>query len=681
MKLIIYILLVLIFQSANAQWETTSWQCDPRISIEFVSGDTLIILSSRFSKPGAGYRISTDNGHNWKELKFGNYPEKVAKAILISKNNLIFGGSGYIYVSTDLGDTWENRINELQSTVIYSLIEYKENILAGTSAGLFISSDMGKIWHSKNNGFGENLSIMNIAFIKDNLIALSQDGIFLSKDFGENWEAIQNGLPVFPYIEEIVTLGENIFVSTQIHAADGENYLYYSSDMGNSWNPKNDSLIKNSIGFTLATDSERIYLRENDSIYVSTDLCDTWINIYDFLPIQLQYGVETFRVSINGLYASSGSELYYSLDKGNTWEASLKSINYTGINDLLVVGNRIFAATNYYPRYSTFDNSIFMSNDMGDSWIGIGEDNRKVIALGSVDNNIFASKKYELIFSSDYGETWENRNNGLPDNPLISLIEVINDKIIIRDYSELYLSNDLGNNWILISDGLPDMWINSIAGSGEYIYAGLDSSFYVSNDMGKSWDEKIMGLPESLYKVSSILADGNDIFFASSTGVFYSSDQGNNWESRNIGLPVNYSFSDIILTNGIVFLAIDEYGVYVSPDKLAVMGDYIFVGSDFYTDGESSNALYKAKISDLITGVNGFESLDNNGYLIFPNPVLDFLHIENAHNENQDYIIVELSGKLIDTGKLNQSRIDASNLTPGEYILKVGNQSFKFIKL
>lgn len=80
-------------------------------------------------------------------------------------------------------------------------------------------------------------------------------------------------------------------------------------------------------------------------------------------------------------------------------------------------------------------------------------------------------------------------------------------------------------------------------------------------------------------------------------------------------------------------------------------------------------------------GIN--ENSDNN-IEVYPNPASDYL---NVHSENSiiDYCIVDLSGKTIQTGKVQDSSITIYNLENGSYFLFLndGNTQFqkKFIKI
>lgn len=73
----------------------------------------------------------------------------------------------------------------------------------------------------------------------------------------------------------------------------------------------------------------------------------------------------------------------------------------------------------------------------------------------------------------------------------------------------------------------------------------------------------------------------------------------------------------------------------------------------------------------------GMEELNEYNINVFPNPVQDRLTITNVNSA--DYFIYDQNGKLAQTGTLNGT-IDVSELTNGLYVLRINNQSHRFIK-
>ncbi|PWN67059.1 reprolysin-like metallopeptidase [Chryseobacterium oncorhynchi] len=77
--------------------------------------------------------------------------------------------------------------------------------------------------------------------------------------------------------------------------------------------------------------------------------------------------------------------------------------------------------------------------------------------------------------------------------------------------------------------------------------------------------------------------------------------------------------------------------------------------------GELSNT------KDLITGIK-----------LYPNPAKDILNISNTKSE--DYKILDMGGKLIDSGKLQRGSVNVSGLIKGAYMIQIGEKAQRFIK-
>lgn len=73
---------------------------------------------------------------------------------------------------------------------------------------------------------------------------------------------------------------------------------------------------------------------------------------------------------------------------------------------------------------------------------------------------------------------------------------------------------------------------------------------------------------------------------------------------------------------------------------------------------------------------------DENEIRIFPNPAEDYVTIEMDLKDNQEYYIYSTIGKLIKSGTISSSNktIDLSGLSVNIYLLKIGNQTIKFLK-
>jgi hypothetical protein len=82
-----------------------------------------------------------------------------------------------------------------------------------------------------------------------------------------------------------------------------------------------------------------------------------------------------------------------------------------------------------------------------------------------------------------------------------------------------------------------------------------------------------------------------------------------------------------------------------------------------------------------VNSVANFTQPENN-FILYPNPTNHTLHIKTKIREDQDFVILNLLGETIRSGKLNKQleTIDISSLPQNVYIIRIGTESIKFIK-
>ncbi|MCX8524200.1 T9SS type A sorting domain-containing protein [Chryseobacterium formosus] len=113
----------------------------------------------------------------------------------------------------------------------------------------------------------------------------------------------------------------------------------------------------------------------------------------------------------------------------------------------------------------------------------------------------------------------------------------------------------------------------------------------------------------------------------------------------------------------------------------AIGGGYIAASIDDV--GIWSRVLTATEISQLYNGTlstNDIKSTKSN-VSIAPNPVSDILSVNIPLKGKNTYKIIDINGRIVLTGELNDSKINVSSLNRGSYFLDIeGISSFKFIK-
>jgi len=152
--------------------------------------------------------------------------------------------------------------------------------------------------------------------------------------------------------------------------------------------------------------------------------------------------------------------------------------------------------------------------------------------------------------------------------------------------------------------------------------------------------------------------------------------------------------------NKIYFARGTAFFSYGNADSIGVINNPNLLGS---ACGLNLNAVYlagKQSIASLPnfdqgyfypqlnnTCVTSIEEINKHHFIVFPNPAVDFLNIENTEGFNFEFQIIDINGKVALMGYLNSfetKRITLDQLTNGIYILLLKNNNtiinYKLIK-
>ena len=236
-----------------------------------------------------------------------------------------------------------------------------------------------------------------------------------------------------------------------------------------------------------------------------------------------------------------------------------------------------------YPSGDTIiivEEKAFISYDKGISWEPFfkGSEEIQFYSLLISNNNIFLSSENKgLLFSSDFGKNWEERNNGPSEN--FSPRLYTNGDNLWGTYSGgelggIYLSTDFGKNWSLKNNGLPNsdkLYINTVAFHNEKIYLGTWNGVYISSDMGENWVLKNKGLSEYSNVSYFVFNKAGSIFIIlpdNSEGYnrfFVSNDDGETWTEKNNEIVHRKYLTSYTSLNDTIIVLTDE-NIYISYD-------------------------------------------------------------------------------------------------------------------
>ncbi|MFQ6104295.1 MAG: WD40/YVTN/BNR-like repeat-containing protein [Candidatus Glassbacteria bacterium] len=232
---------------------------------------------------------------------------------------------------------------------------------------------------------------------------------------------------------------------------------------------------------------------------------------------------------------------------------------------------------------------IHRSTNWGLSWspLSLVDDPCEIITVAadphdSPDSEAILAGTWEsgVFASSDLGETWETRNEGLPPVPCNSLgFGPPGSGLLYAGawsffQAGLYRSRDLGVTWERTNDGFPAGIVGPICPhpTEEHIVyaASMSKGIFKSTDQGGSWTQLKDGLPEHGTTFSLLInpADPEIIFAGTEHGLFRSTNGGDSWTYSSDGM-VKSDVRDVgldPLDPDHMFAAVYVDGIYESLD-------------------------------------------------------------------------------------------------------------------
>jgi photosystem II stability/assembly factor-like uncharacterized protein len=247
----------------------------------------------------------------------------------------------------------------------------------------------------------------------DKLVVWHSNIVYVSEDGGYSWGKQYTPFsPDSTFIYDMVCRNDTLFATLYSYYPYG---IFLSTDYGKSWFARNNGILFDKVDPLLRF----LHLNENE-IYVGT----------------LRY-------------------FYKSTDGGNNWEVLNDKIpfasGYLRIASMSKWENKIVIVTLYNIGYSDDDGKTYRTISYNPN-----DENYRVLLL---DNYIFVcTKNSGILRSSDNGETWEQKNNGISfEGVVITRLKSYKGILFAGTGYKglptpnaqlcLYLSTDLGETW------------------------------------------------------------------------------------------------------------------------------------------------------------------------------------------------------------------------------------------
>ncbi len=466
--------------------------------------------------------------------------------------------------------------------------------------------------------------------------------------------------------------------------------------------------------FSLMVNNDTVYAGTNDKIYIGYDLHLNW---KASVPIDGAGYISAIILFHNKLYAGTANAgVYSSGDKGDSWVAVNKGLDFKSVSKLLVWKDKLYA--------STFGEGFFAYNESTNQWsafnnnfaVNIGGNVNDIKLYGSTiiaaagDNGIFY--KYNTMLNSwDYLYYNSTLKPGLQVNALQAEGNTIFAGINGAFSQALLRSEDGGITWQTDTVGLGGVLrFNQASSNVNVLSAGGQKNYLVVNSfngnnssrlfqrnkasaLGTKWDN--IGTFETNNVIYGVEEAGNKIYAALDTGLYYL-DQS--------ALPVGLANLTAALRNNGVLLQWQTFteqnsnyfniqrsidGVHFNTIGFtAAAGNSTKVLNYAYSDSESKTYL-KTTLYYRVQEVNldsqsynsNTVSVESNKqgalFSVSPNPVMSNLFIQSQQDAADAVIhIYDANGKVkyATVASLYSSAstlLNVANLSAGIYFLSI----------
>ncbi len=368
---------------------------------------------------------------------------------------------------------------------ITTLYETTNGVLfAGTeNAGIFRSTDNGNNWTPVNTGLNNEGRFMDVtAFAEkgNKIYAGRWEALYVSTDIGNTWQPV-SAIQRPGEISGIVILDDHIYVSTHFKG------VWQSKD-GNSWAQINDGL---------GTTTFHGMLLENDLLTV--------MEVFRLSS----HGTMLVATTRKGLFRRTGNEDSWTLtnpvdvEHSDGVESENNSQDKPGLNsspkqhsssDLHVESFASMKHLLFLSGYMGKKSGIFRSNDVGDSWTlitpeKVKEESDDVQTIAVQGGRLYAGTSDGLIYlSEDMGDSWISINDGVMHGDVLSLLP-INDNTVFIGTSKngVFRTTDAGDSWVECNTGIINTSVRKLEVIGDKLYTVVGRKIVYSADGGDTW--------------------------------------------------------------------------------------------------------------------------------------------------------------------------------------------------
>ncbi len=509
---------------------------------------------------------STNNGLTWNEVPTSPFTSDI--------RDIQFGPRDEIYLATfnhgllrrtSGNSDWEAIDMRLNNQRALSMVMSAGNLFVGTQQnGVMRSTDSGSSWKVIRNGLvnlgNECWPILDLATNSfDELVAVTGLHVFYLRKGDTTWFENKNNPD---YFESLTRMGTNILALGKFPppATFGE-----ADDVTHGWRPIPTAGMNTNCVRRAATYTSRGFILvgvEAEGIYRTTDKGRSWKQVNNGLTNGYMLSLFCAQQSREVYAGTYFGGVYKSTDNGATWKNA--GLRTRPILAVAANAQYIFAATTPNPHAAIKKPELLRSDDGGQSWSAFSPDFGSVlptsIAVGKLNRVFLGTNGRGVYFSTNNGENWESRNEGLSD-PVVNAIQLSGDGTVwIATPSGVSQSSDNGKTWK--ATGLQDVVCLALAADKHNrLFVGTEEKgLYLGDPRKGTWKKANLSL--ATVRILSVDSTGSVIAGDGNQRLYRSTDAGDSWFVFNREIPPSVSISGVTATSDGFIMATVGEGVF-----------------------------------------------------------------------------------------------------------------------
>jgi len=212
------------------------------------------------------------------------------------------------------------------------------------------------------------------------------------------------------------------------------------------------------------------------------------------------------------------------------WEP-ISGLPVVPIKDILTYKDRIYVVAEGV--------GIYVSSDYGDNWdqLNNGITTNRVSCITVVDTVLLVgtTDTNGVFRSTNRGFHWKQSSDSLWDRKVVMFAVDGTIVFLLTEGGTIFYSTDYGQTWKKVNTDEIESLITSIAASNGKLLAGtLAGEILLTENHGETWLN--IGSKQIFSPVSSLLWDGDNIYCGTETGLYFSNNFGKDWFQRNSGI-------------------------------------------------------------------------------------------------------------------------------------------------